>query len=251
MAGSSRSRVMGPCRYFPAQWRQSAARSRSSVSADCHPRSRCALASTLATCRGHAQCHRRCGQHRVAHRVVRDRGQCPCIRRGLRPGSQPARAGLRDARQFKLKNVSRPFEVFAVAHDDVALPSAAVIEGKGERLRSLPASLPQPATPIIGRDADVAAIGALLEQRRVVTITGPGGVGKTRLAVEVGHHLPTRFEDGVAFVPLARVTASRTWFPLWPRRWTSRKPRAGPQRTVSQLSSATCVSCSFSTTWSK
>lgn len=109
--------------------------------------------------------------------------------------------------EFRLKNVSRPFEVFAVAHPDVVLPSRDVIEGKGERLRRLPASLPQPATPIIGRDADVVAIDALLEQRRVVTITGPGGVGKTRLAVEVGHRLPKRFEDGVAFVPLARVTA--------------------------------------------
>lgn len=115
--------------------------------------------------------------------------------------------------QFRLKNVGRPIEVFAVAHDELTIPSIDAIDGKGERFASLPSNLPQPATPLIGRDADVMAIAALLERRRLVTITGPGGIGKTRLAVEVGHQMAERFLDGVAFVPLARVTSVDDFMP--------------------------------------
>ena len=61
--------------------------------------------------------------------------------------------------------------------------------------------------PTFGRAAEIAAVCSLLldPEIRLVTITGPGGVGKTRLATSVGAQVKTEFEDGVVFVPLAKI----------------------------------------------
>src|SRR5207249_817005 len=67
---------------------------------------------------------------------------------------------------------------------------------------------PAPASPLIGRGAELAAIAdLLLDRARLVTITGSGGSGKTRLALELAHALTERFEQ-VAFVPLAPIGSS-------------------------------------------
>lgn len=68
-------------------------------------------------------------------------------------------------------------------------------------------ALPAPLTSFVGRDHDTAAIASLLRQDevRLVTLTGPGGVGKTRLALRIAGDLTAAFREGVAFVPLASV----------------------------------------------
>ena len=75
---------------------------------------------------------------------------------------------------------------------------------------SLAGAVPVPATPLVGRDDDAAAVGDLVraEGVRLVTLTGPGGVGKSRLAVEVAQRLGPGFEDGVRFVELGSVRAA-------------------------------------------
>ncbi|HZS94318.1 MAG TPA: tetratricopeptide repeat protein, partial [Chloroflexota bacterium] len=67
--------------------------------------------------------------------------------------------------------------------------------------------LPAPATPFVGRAGEVAALGALLEREevRLVTLTGPGGCGKTRVALEVASRYFDRYPDGLFFVPLGGV----------------------------------------------
>ena len=64
-----------------------------------------------------------------------------------------------------------------------------------------------PLTALVGREREIAAITALLHDPavRLVTLTGPGGVGKTRLALAVASELEREFTDGVAFVELAAV----------------------------------------------
>jgi predicted ATPase len=119
--------------------------------------------------------------------------------------NQPAFAFV-DLGKFKLKNVGRPFTIFAVAADGVAVPDSDHLLGKGERLVSLPANLPEPGSPLLGREADLAAITGLLREHRVVTITGPGGIGKTRAAIEVCRRLAPEFLGSICFVPLADVT---------------------------------------------
>jgi predicted ATPase/transcriptional regulator with XRE-family HTH domain len=69
------------------------------------------------------------------------------------------------------------------------------------------AELPVPSDPLIGRECDIASVTALIRDPsvRLVTLTGPGGVGKTRLALQVAAALRPDFPGGVAFVPLAAI----------------------------------------------
>jgi predicted ATPase/DNA-binding winged helix-turn-helix (wHTH) protein len=69
--------------------------------------------------------------------------------------------------------------------------------------RAAVSNLPQPLTGLIGRDAELTAIKALLMRSRLVTLTGAGGVGKTRLTLEAGRNVLDRYPDGVWLLELA------------------------------------------------
>jgi predicted ATPase/class 3 adenylate cyclase len=76
-------------------------------------------------------------------------------------------------------------------------------------IRSLdarPNNLPTELSSFVGREREIAATRKLLEQARLVTLTGPGGTGKTRLALQVAASVADRFPDGTWFVPLSAVS---------------------------------------------
>jgi class 3 adenylate cyclase len=110
---------------------------------------------------------------------------------------------LRDLGVHRLKDLTRPEQIFqALALD---LPA------DFPPLHSLDAhrhNLPAQPTPLIGREADVARVCELVrrQERRLVTLTGPGGIGKTRLALQVAAELLDVFPDGVYFLSLATIS---------------------------------------------
>jgi predicted ATPase len=79
--------------------------------------------------------------------------------------------------------------------------------GATERVTSLHSNIPLPRSLLIGRDREIAAIQHLLLQDHVglLTLTGPGGIGKTRLALQIAANLLDHFVDGVYFVALAPI----------------------------------------------
>ncbi len=93
------------------------------------------------------------------------------------------------------------------AQRDHAEPSPLLITRREARQQRFDA-LPWPLTPLVGREQDVVAVSALVRDHgvRIVTLLGPGGVGKTRLALRVAELVADSFANGVAFVALAPVT---------------------------------------------
>ncbi len=113
----------------------------------------------------------------------------------------PTGIGLRDLGQHRLRDLLHPERLHQV-----------VIEGLEEdfppprTLDAQPNNLPAQLTRFIGREADVAAVRDLLTEHRLVTLTGPGGTGKTRLALQVGAEALADTPDGVFLVDLSSVT---------------------------------------------
>jgi len=114
--------------------------------------------------------------------------------------SMPAGAFLRDLGLHQLKDFGQAEQLFQLEADglQVAFPPLRSLQDPTV-LTNLPAQL----SSCIGRDAELAELEGLITGSRLVTLTGPGGVGKTRLAIEVAGRVAGEFADGVVFVDLA------------------------------------------------
>lgn len=131
------------------------------------------------------------------------------------PELEPRLKGLlgriRDDDRASYKRFSTPTELQRLVENDLAVLLSERFEGGLPK--TLPdadaprPALPVPPTPLVGREHEAAAVtDALGGDVRLVTLTGPGGVGKSRLALEVATQLAPRFRDGARFVELAAVT---------------------------------------------
>jgi predicted ATPase len=115
---------------------------------------------------------------------------------GLLSGADLVNLGLR-----RLRDVASPVTVFQL--------QAPGLRSDFPPLRTVdpsPGNLRPAVTSLVGRDSEVAEIAAAVRSRRLVTLTGVGGVGKTRLALEVARQLADEFHDGVWLFELAAVT---------------------------------------------
>jgi predicted ATPase/class 3 adenylate cyclase len=111
---------------------------------------------------------------------------------------------LLDLGEHRLRDLSQPERVFQLVVPD--LPAEFPPLRSLERFES---NLPVQLTTFVGREDDVKSVVTLLTEQRMVTLTGVGGVGKTRLALQVGAELLDRFRDGVWLSELAAVEESR------------------------------------------
>ena len=112
----------------------------------------------------------------------------------------PPGVTTRDMGERRLKDLSRPERICQLVID--GLPS------EFPPLRTLDATvnnLPTQLTTFVGRDRDVAAGRQMLEANRLLTLTGPGGTGKTRLSLQIAAEAADRFSHGMFFVPLDAI----------------------------------------------
>ena len=109
---------------------------------------------------------------------------------------------LQDLGEHRLKDLQRPSHLFQLSLEDLPTNFPPL-----KTLDTHPNNLPIQPTPFIGREKEVAAVAQLLSRPdvRLVTLTGPGGVGKTRLGVQVAAELCDSFTDGLFVVTLSPV----------------------------------------------
>ena len=115
----------------------------------------------------------------------------------------PAGAALMDLGERRLKDLFRPERVFQLRAPGLSseFPPLRTLEGRSN-------NLPMQPTPLVGREREVAEVADRVrsEGMRLLTLTGPGGTGKTRLALQAAADLLEEFDDGVFFVALATIT---------------------------------------------
>ena len=113
----------------------------------------------------------------------------------------PASLALRDLGKHRLKDLSEPETIFELVGRgrEEAFPHLRTLD-------AIPNNLPMQLTSFVGREQELAEALRLLDRTRILTLTGPGGTGKTRLSLQVAAEVGDQFPDGVFFVDLAPVS---------------------------------------------
>jgi predicted ATPase/class 3 adenylate cyclase len=121
--------------------------------------------------------------------------------RGLVQHALGAGVSLRDLGAHRLRGIAEPEPLHQLVADGLGsdFPPPRTLDAR-------PSNLPPQLTSFVGREEEIAEVERLLGHTRLLTLTGPGGSGKSRLAVAVAADLLTRFRDGSCFVDLSPVT---------------------------------------------
>ena len=141
-------------------------------------------------------CLNRMGRlHKLGHgcQTLLSRTTCDLVREAL-----PAGAGLRDLGEHRLRDLAEPEQVFQLLHPELPADFPPLKSVDVPR-HNLPVQL----TSFVGRERELADVQQVVSSVRLLTLTGAGGVGKTRLALQVAAALVDQFPDGVWLVDLA------------------------------------------------
>jgi predicted ATPase/class 3 adenylate cyclase len=118
----------------------------------------------------------------------------------LARGTLAAGVGLVDLGEQQLRDLQRPERVFQIMHPELPTDFPAL-----RTLDAFPGNLPLQVTDFVGREEELVEVAKLLGRSRVVTLTGSGGVGKTRLALQAAAEALPHYTDGAWFVDLAPI----------------------------------------------
>jgi predicted ATPase/class 3 adenylate cyclase len=120
--------------------------------------------------------------------------------RMLVEGALPKTVSLIDLGEHRLKDLARPERIWQLRIEELPSEFPAL-----SSLDNTPNNLPTHLTSFVGRDRELAEGLRLLASSRLLTLTGPGGTGKTRLAIQLAAEASDTFKHGVFFVPLAQI----------------------------------------------
>jgi len=116
-------------------------------------------------------------------------------------GSLPGGVTLREMGEHRLKDLSRPERIW-----DLVIEGLSAEFPPLRTLNAVPNNLPTQLTSFLGRQREIAEGRQLLLDARLLTLTGPGGTGKTRLSLQLAADATDRFPDGIYFVPLGAIS---------------------------------------------
>jgi predicted ATPase/class 3 adenylate cyclase len=116
----------------------------------------------------------------------------------------PGSVSLRDLGSVRLRDLSQPERLYQLAHPDLRQDFPAL-----RSLEAIPNNLPQQVTSFVGRERSLGEAGKLLRESRLLTLVGPGGIGKTRLSLQIAADAMDDYPDGVWFVELAPLSDPR------------------------------------------
>ena len=123
-------------------------------------------------------------------------------------GSLPPNTSLKDHGEHKLKDLSRAERIWELSIDGLRTDLPPL-----RTLNAIPNNLPTQLTSFLGRQRELAEAQRLLTEGRLLTLTGPGGTGKTRLSLQIAADSTDRFPDGVYYVPLGQIAMSELVVP--------------------------------------
>jgi len=168
--------------------------------------------------------------HRVARIAAAGHGGQVLVSaatRALTEHRLPEGVGLRDLGEHRLKDLDAPEHLFQVLIPDLtsAFPPL-------RSIRDRPDHLPAQLTSFVGREREKRELLELLARSRLLTLTGPGGTGKTRLSLEVAAAASGTFGDGAWFIPLATTTDADLLIPTIAAAFGLRE---GPARPMAEI----------------
>ena len=142
--------------------------------------------------------------HRAARIAASGHGEQVLVSdatRVLAGGELPTGIALRDLGQARLKDLEQPEQIYQLLVDGLRADFPPL-----RTLGGTPTNLPAEITTFLGREREIEEVAGLVTETRLLTLTGPGGTGKTRLALQVAARSMTAFPDGVWFVALGPIS---------------------------------------------